>query len=271
MVQVTPRLRVGLYKSTDFGKSWTLVPGSVAATAPCASGTGSCPVAVGRSIGAIAVDPANPNHIFIGTDVARHGSSSVNGGRFTPPGAAQVGLYESTDGGATFSAAFILAQDTVNPGNPTAATLPPRVHQISSSTGHLVRRRFTLRSSPMACSDARRRLMAIHPSIRSLCRQAADHLPSRHLRGPSSRSLQRAAACASTLATQAMRRRISITLTTQTLQRQHCSAVARTVAGQSCLILQTAHQGLPNITTAARNVHTICRSTLHQGHLTLST
>src|SRR5438128_5535730 len=108
---------VGLYKSTDGGGSWSLVAGSTANTAPCASNPSSltCAVATGRSIGAIAVDPANASHIFIGTDVARHGSSSVNGGRFTPPGSAQVGLYESTDGGATFSPAVILTQDTVNP------------------------------------------------------------------------------------------------------------------------------------------------------------
>ena len=113
---------VGLYKSTDFGQSWTLVAGSTASTAPCASGAGTCPVAVGRSIGAIAVDPADANHIFIGTDVARHGSSSVNGGRFSPPGAARVGLYESTDGGATFSPAFLpTPQDDVNPASATGA------------------------------------------------------------------------------------------------------------------------------------------------------
>jgi hypothetical protein len=97
---------VGLYKSTDFGKSWTLVSGSTA-------------VATNRSIGAIAVDPANANHIFIGTDVARHGVSSVNGGRFTPPGAPTVGLYESTDGGATFTLAFSQPSDTPNGGIPT--------------------------------------------------------------------------------------------------------------------------------------------------------
>jgi hypothetical protein len=112
---------VGLYKSTDGGTSWSLVAGSTAATAPCASNPASltCPIATGRSIGAIAIDPANANHIFIGTDVARHGSSSVNGGRFTPPGSAQVGLYESTNGGTSFSSAVILAQDTVNPASPT--------------------------------------------------------------------------------------------------------------------------------------------------------
>jgi hypothetical protein len=112
---------VGLYKSTDGGMNWTLVAGSTAGTAPCADNPTSltCPVATGRSIGAIAIDPTNPNHIFIGTDVARHGSSSVNGGRFTPPGSAQVGLYESTDGGATFSPAVILMQDVVNPNSTT--------------------------------------------------------------------------------------------------------------------------------------------------------
>src|SRR5436190_4538046 len=113
---------VGLYKSTDGGSTWTLVSGSTAPEAPCAAPSPSpapltCPVATDRSIGAIAIDPADPSHIFIGTDVARHGSSSVNGGRFAPPGAAKVGLYESTDGGAHFTAAKILAQDVVAPGS----------------------------------------------------------------------------------------------------------------------------------------------------------
>jgi transposase-like protein len=112
---------VGLYKSLDGGQTWTRVFGSVAPTAPCADNPSSltCSVATGRSIGAIAVDPTDPTHIFIGTDVARHGSSSVNGGRFTPPGSAQVGLYESTDGGTSFAPVLILAQDVVNPASPT--------------------------------------------------------------------------------------------------------------------------------------------------------
>jgi hypothetical protein len=84
---------VGLYRSTDGGDSWSLVSGSRA-------------VALDRSIGAVLVDPADPDHILIGTDVARHGSSSANGGRFTPPNAPALGIYESTDGGASFSLAF---------------------------------------------------------------------------------------------------------------------------------------------------------------------
>ena len=110
---------VGLYKSTDFGKNWTVVPGSIAATAPCASGSGNCSVAVGRSIASVAVDPTDPNHLFIATAVARHGSSSSNGGRFTPPDGAQVGLYESTDGGLSFAPVLILPQDNVFPGSAT--------------------------------------------------------------------------------------------------------------------------------------------------------
>lgn len=114
---------VGLFKSTDGGSTWSLVKGSTQVkNAPCQSNPASfnCPVATGRSIGAIAVDPDHADHIFIGTDVARHGSSSVNGGRFTPPGSALVGLYESNDGGMSFAVAKVLSpQDTVNPASPT--------------------------------------------------------------------------------------------------------------------------------------------------------
>ena len=147
---------VGLYKSTNGGSSWSLVAGSTANTAPCASNPASftCPVATGRSIGAIAVDPAAHNHIFIGTDVARHGSSSVNGGRFTPPGSALIGLYESSNGGATFSPTVILTQDSVNPPSPTGGDFfrGGCSHQSCIDPGP--RRRCTLRFSIMASSGA---------------------------------------------------------------------------------------------------------------------
>ena len=93
---------VGLYRSTDGGNHWSLVPGSYA-------------VAKDRGIGAIAVDPANRNHIVIGTDVARHGLSSKSGGRYTPPDAPTIGVYSSTDGGASFSLILNRPQDPVIP------------------------------------------------------------------------------------------------------------------------------------------------------------
>ena len=99
---------LGLFKSDNLGKEWDLVRGSVA-------------VAEGRAIGAIGIDPRNPRHLFIGTAVARHGSSSVNGGRFTPPNAPLIGLYESTDGGATFRLAFSVPSDGVNPNTPNGS------------------------------------------------------------------------------------------------------------------------------------------------------
>ncbi len=99
---------LGLFKSDDLGRTWDAVPGSAA-------------VATGRAIAAIGVDPSNPKHLFIGTAVARHGSSSVNGGRFTPPGAPRIGLYESWNGGHTFALVFAVASDAVNPGSPNGS------------------------------------------------------------------------------------------------------------------------------------------------------
>ena len=99
---------VGLYRSTNGGRSWSLVPGSAA-------------VSRDRSIAAIAVDPLDARHLFIGTAVARHGSSSVNGGRFTPPGAPTIGVYESTNGGATFALVFSKTSDVVDPTSANGA------------------------------------------------------------------------------------------------------------------------------------------------------
>ncbi len=91
---------VGLFKSTNAGDTWTLVPGSAA-------------VAAQRSIAAILIDPNDANNIWIGTALARHGSSSVNGGRRTPPNAPTLGIYKSTNGGTSF------ALDFSEPADPT--------------------------------------------------------------------------------------------------------------------------------------------------------
>jgi hypothetical protein len=96
---------VGLFRSSDGGKTWALLDGSVS-------------VARDRSIGSIAIDPRDGT-LWIGTDLARHGSSSSNGGRRTPPGAPQLGLYKSIDHGTSFTLAFSRA---ASPQDPAAGT-----------------------------------------------------------------------------------------------------------------------------------------------------
>lgn len=97
---------LGLFKTTDGGDHWTSVAGSAA-------------VATDRAIAAVVVDPRDPNHLYIGTAVARHGSSSTNGGRRTPPNAPKLGVYESKDGGASFGLVLNGVSDAdVDPGAP---------------------------------------------------------------------------------------------------------------------------------------------------------
>ena len=99
---------VGLYRSTDGGTTFRRVP-TVAQVA-------GRPIdfAQDRAIGAIVADPRNAQHLYVGTAVARHGSSSANGGRYTPPGAAQVGLYESTNGGRSWRLSLARTSDVVD-------------------------------------------------------------------------------------------------------------------------------------------------------------
>src|SRR6266540_2494125 len=82
---------VGLYKSTDGGDSWTLIPASTA-------------VAATRSIAKIAIDPADGSIIHIATARGVRGISSTSGGALTTTGAPQpnVGVYKTTNGGAAW-------------------------------------------------------------------------------------------------------------------------------------------------------------------------
>src|SRR4029079_13042583 len=82
---------LGLYKTTDGGKNWTLVPGSFA-------------VANLRAITWIAIQPGDANHILIGTrsgvrGLGSNSTSTATVAAQSPP----VGVYNSTDGGATFA------------------------------------------------------------------------------------------------------------------------------------------------------------------------
>ena len=84
----------GVYKSTNGGESWTLLPGSG--------------FAVNRSISGVAIDPTNANTIYVGTTRGVRGVSSTSGATGNPPvgSVSPVGLYKSTDGGQTFTEIF---------------------------------------------------------------------------------------------------------------------------------------------------------------------
>ena len=84
----------GLFVSKDSGSTFTRVPTAL---------SDGKDLAVGRSLASVVVDRSDAQHLLVGTAVARHGSSSSNGGRFTPPGSARVVIYESRDGGGSWA------------------------------------------------------------------------------------------------------------------------------------------------------------------------
>ncbi|MDX6517548.1 MAG: hypothetical protein QOF50_394 [Gaiellaceae bacterium] len=105
---------VGIYKTTNGGDTWTRLPGSLQFNA--------------RSIGKIAVQPGNPNHLIVAVARGVRGISSVTGGAVsrtgTPgldgPDQAVLGVWETTDGGTTFNNAFNVAAISVRGANDVA-------------------------------------------------------------------------------------------------------------------------------------------------------
>src|SRR5437868_4523673 len=98
---------VGIYKTTDGGNSWTKLPDACVnnTTYSCAN---SGDAFLGRGINQIVVDPTNPKHLFVGSALGVRGLSHTVGVGTTEsqrfePGANPVGVYESTDGGNTFT------------------------------------------------------------------------------------------------------------------------------------------------------------------------
>src|SRR5436190_17622894 len=97
---------VGIYKSTDGGEHWKKLKDTCVSnsTYPCA--TPGIDAFLGRGINSIVIDPRDSSHLLVGSALGVRGLSHVigNGGtsRFEP-GTNEPGVYESHDGGATFT------------------------------------------------------------------------------------------------------------------------------------------------------------------------
>src|SRR5438128_968345 len=97
---------VGVYKSTDDGNSWTKLSDACVSNSTYACVTPGTDAFLGRGISKIVIDPANSNHIYVGSAQGVRGLSHVIGNGGTTrlePGANSPGLYESADGGSTFT------------------------------------------------------------------------------------------------------------------------------------------------------------------------
>ena len=107
---------MGIYKSTDGGDTWTLLPGSVATSSNFR----------GRAVASLAITPSGA--ILAGIVRAVRGIDSTDGGGLSSPPTAPAafGVYKSTDGGTTFSnlsgslASFRgVNQVAIDPNNPS--------------------------------------------------------------------------------------------------------------------------------------------------------
>jgi hypothetical protein len=97
---------VGVYKSTDGGTTWTKLGDACVSNSTYACVAAGQDSFLGRGISKIVVDPSNSSHIYVGSALGVRGLSHVIGNGGTTrlePGANNPGLYESTDGGKTFT------------------------------------------------------------------------------------------------------------------------------------------------------------------------
>lgn len=102
---------VGVFKSTDGGKTWAVIPATV-------------PLASGLSVSSVIVDARDSTHLLFSTQTALHGAGASDGGENVTPGADLPGIWESHDGGKTFTALYTALVDNYSNGITQMATDP---------------------------------------------------------------------------------------------------------------------------------------------------
>lgn len=91
----------GLYRSRDGGDTWQML-----AAVATVNGVTYQNFARDLSAGTIAIDPRNSLVLYVGVELGVRGVSASGGATIGIPGIAPIGLYKSTDGGATFTRLF---------------------------------------------------------------------------------------------------------------------------------------------------------------------
>lgn len=96
----------GIYRTTDGGRTWrrlrTLIADPSVSPEPI-------DFTATRGIGRVAIKPGDPNAIYVGTTYAIQGMTAVRGGQTVLTGSpqARVGLYRSSNGGKTWTLAWV--------------------------------------------------------------------------------------------------------------------------------------------------------------------
>src|SRR6266487_4217422 len=122
---------VGIYKSTDGGNHWTKLSDACVSNGTYSCASPGVDAFLGRGINSIVIDPKDSSHILVGSALGVRGLSHVIGAagetqRFEP-GANEPGVYESHDGGATFTEVWNGAKPDCIAKDPTGACIAPRI------------------------------------------------------------------------------------------------------------------------------------------------
>ena len=122
---------VGVYRSTDGGNHWAKLNDACVSNATYSCASPGVDSFLGRGINSIVVDPRDSSHILVGSALGVRGLNHVIGAagetqRFEP-GANEPGVYESHDGGATFTEVWNGAKPDCIAKDITGACVAPRI------------------------------------------------------------------------------------------------------------------------------------------------